>query len=48
MQAIQQRLSEVLPQDIHKNVYQMANAKEIQKAGTAKKRVYFVDAKKSK
>ncbi len=38
----------VLPQDIQKNVYQMANAEEIQKAGAAKKRVYFVDAKKSK
>ncbi len=48
MKAIQQRLSEVLPQDIQKNVYQMANAEEIQKAGAAKKRVYFIDTKKSK
>lgn len=48
MKAIQQRLSEALPQDIQKSVYQMANAGDIQKAGAAKNRLYFVESKKSK
>jgi len=47
MKALQQRLSEALPQDIQKNVYQMANAGDIQKTGAAKKRHYHVEAKKS-
>jgi ATP-dependent DNA helicase RecG len=48
MKAIQQRLNEVLPQDIQKTVYKMANEGVIKKEGSDKNRMYFVNHKKSK
>lgn len=48
MKAIQQRLSEVLPQDIQKTVYKMVAEGYIEKEGPDKKRLYFINHKKSK
>jgi len=48
MKAIQQRLSEVLPGDIQKTVYNMAREGEIESSGAKKNKAYFVNHKKSK
>lgn len=48
MKEIQQRLSEVLPQDIQKTVYKMAKDGEVLTEGVPKQRTYFVNSKKSK
>lgn len=45
---IQQRLSEVLPQDIQKCIYKLAVKGEIQKEGANKTRIYFLNSKKNK
>lgn len=47
MKAIQQRLSEVLPNDIQKTIYKMANDGELEKDGADKNRVYFINLKKA-
>ena len=46
MRAIQQRLSEVLPQDIQKTMYKMANDGEVLAEGAKKNKIYFVISKK--
>lgn len=48
MKQIQQRLSEVLPQDIQKTMYKMAREGEVLTEGVPKQRTYFVNSKKSK
>lgn len=48
MKALQARLSEVLPKDIQKAVYKMANNGEIETLGANKNRVYFTHSKKNK
>ncbi len=48
MKTIQQRLSEVLPNDIQKTIYKLANNGEVETEGANKNKVYFLISKKNK
>jgi ATP-dependent DNA helicase RecG len=48
MKAIQQRLSEVLPNDIQKVIYKLAKDSEVETEGANRNKVYFLISKKNK
>lgn len=48
MKAIQQRLNEVLPNDIQKVIYKLAKDSEVETEGANRNKVYFLISKKNK